>query len=606
MRLEAKIASLESMLGSASTGGAVQSTSTARPTSSTPYAGRPPHVLSTNSDGSGSAVAGPLSPTGGGSGSSFHPYFHPTHEKPPSRRQVLEQQTFSTALEELFSSEPTGSHAGGAATPGWYFTSPPNDGEHPNQPFSFPPVGDLAYGQSGQMPPPPHSMAPAGVHPAQPATLPLGFDGLDGGLDAFRGLADLPTPPMQSLPSEFGPDWHDPAYSSYAQFAHYLTPQTSHLMPPPPPPPPAGIATPLQQQQQAFDPSPRRSNGSPTDSATPPQGLGSLFDATVPVQSLPKNFLSTFQSSAALPGLAAQSPGGRLEVPRDIRDSLLSLFWMRRRQFGCVLHPRFFSRLDLAPAQGAPHPSLVFAMLTCAAKFSANATVRSLEPTLFYECRRLIDKGLEEEDEHGMLNIIQASIILTIFFFSQGRYPEGWTQSGVRPAHYSLLPRANADRTRLPHYAQISMRLAIGAQLHRMRAPFLPNPSNAANYKTRRPQERGGGSRRRVGSMMPPPTDMIDVGERIWAFWLAVIADKSISTANCWPSALADHEIETPFPRPIGEYTEVRHLLRPCPLLCPPADPVLSRRHLTARMTRRSPTSFDLRRPTRLSVGLSR
>lgn len=116
---------------------------------------------------------------------------------------------------------------------------------------------------------------------------------------------------------------------------------------------------------------------------------------------------------------------------------------------------------------------------------------------------------------------------------------------------------------------QISMRLAIGAQLHRIRPPFLPSSANAARYKVRRPQERGGGTRRRVGSMMPPPVDMIDVGERIWAFWLAVIADKSISTANCWPSALADHEIETPFPRPIGEYTEVRltpSCLPPSPL----------------------------------------
>lgn len=102
------------------------------------------------------------------------------------------------------------------------------------------------------------------------------------------------------------------------------------------------------------------------------------------------------------------------------------------------------------------------------------------------------------------------------------------------------------------------MRLAIGAQLHRLRPPFLTTSSNTNAHHYRRPQERGGGFRRRVGSMIPPPTDMIDVGERIWAFWLAVIADKCISTANCWPSALADHEIETPFPRPIGEYTEVR------------------------------------------------
>lgn len=445
MRLEAKIASLESMLSSSSTRGPVQP-SAGRTTSSTPYAGRPPHVLSTNGDSSAEPSSASGMASSSNVGQAFHPYLQPAHEKPPSRRQVLEQQSFSTALEELFSSEPAGSQSLGPSAPGWSFDSPTvlgGPGDH--QPFDFSPTVDLAYGQSMQMSP--QTMPTVGMQPSTTAALPLGLDGLDH----FQGITDMPTPPMQSLPGGSGTEWQDPAYAAYATFAPYVTPQASHLMPPPMS---LGIAPPViqqhsheslpsqrqqpqMQQQQGVDTVNHRTVNSPATSATPPQGLGSLFDPMIPIKPLPKSFLSTFQSSAALPGQAAQPPGGRLEVPRDIRDSLLSLFWMRRRQFGCVLHPRFFDRLDLASSQGAPHPSLVFAMLTCAAKFSANHTVRSLEPTLFNECRRLIDKGLEDEDEHGMLNIIQASTILTIFFFSQGRYPEGWTQSGVCIACFS-------------------------------------------------------------------------------------------------------------------------------------------------------------------------
>lgn len=51
---------------------------------------------------------------------------------------------------------------------------------------------------------------------------------------------------------------------------------------------------------------------------------------------------------------------------------------------------------------------------------------------------------------------------------------------------------------------------------------------------------------------------MIEVGERIWSFWLCMVADKSISVANSWPYALNDAEVETAFPRPLGEYVEVR------------------------------------------------
>lgn len=63
-----------------------------------------------------------------------------------------------------------------------------------------------------------------------------------------------------------------------------------------------------------------------------------------------------------------------------------------------------------------------------------------------------------------------------------------------------------------------------------------------------------GPSRRKVSSFLAPCRDAIDFGDRCWAFWLAVVSDKTAAVADSWPGTLADSEITTPFPRPLEEY----------------------------------------------------
>ncbi|KAL7414127.1 hypothetical protein BDY24DRAFT_387702 [Mrakia frigida] len=218
-------------------------------------------------------------------------------------------------------------------------------------------------------------------------------------------------------------------------------------------------------------------------------------------------------------------------LPEGMRDTLLGLFFERRRQFGLVLHVgRFFGSLD-GPPEARPAGALLFAMYTCACRFSTNPDIRALEDTFFLLAKRHIDIGVATYVDQRLVQVVQASSILAAYIYSnpdsKSRYLEGWLQGGA------------------------SMRLAQGCLLHRISPMDITSlmaffaeglPPLETNYKASWPS-----------SALPAPKDGIELGERIHAFWSAFTVDQlgAVATGRSGSSLV---EIETPFPRPLADY----------------------------------------------------
>lgn len=241
-----------------------------------------------------------------------HPYLHASHPPALTRAQVIEQQTFSTALEELFSADqlhPPSTSAGSEAPFGW------NAASSPGGPL-------FTWGEEGQA-----------------------FDGLAVGM-AGNGLGiadDYGGPPVEDRDGVI----RNSAYAVQPNALWTGQVDDSYQLPVAMPattifPPPLSFPTqPHDTPSVSLSiPIPRQ----PSDAFAPP-----LFPPPQP--------------SPVAPILQTDLLTGHLIVPREIRDSLLPLFWFRKRQFGLVMHDRFFQRLDATTVDEEPHPALVLAMV---------------------------------------------------------------------------------------------------------------------------------------------------------------------------------------------------------------------------------------------------
>jgi len=98
---------------------------------------------------------------------------------------------------------------------------------------------------------------------------------------------------------------------------------------------------------------------------------------------------------------------------------------------------------------------------------------------------------------------------------------------------------------------------AISCGLHRITSVVYQEPPESASYE---------------GSLLGPPMDQIDLGDRILAFWAVFTLDKTCAVVTGLPSSLPTDDsdlqgrIETPWPRTVRDYAEVckRALFRQC------------------------------------------
>lgn len=178
-----------------------------------------------------------------------------------------------------------------------------------------------------------------------------------------------------------------------------------------------------------------------------------------------------------------------------------------------------------------PHPALLNAMYLLACHFSNSPSFTVLEPHFLARALRGISAALELSDR--LVNIVQASALLSVYFFAKARLLEGY------------------------YHSSSASRLTVALGLHQIRTSvWRPQDMPSPLFTT------WNGS---PGSFVPltPPASSLELGERISAFWQVFFVDRCWSVATGLPSSLPDDEhpqlhISTVWPRSIYDYESVR------------------------------------------------
>ncbi|KAL7414128.1 hypothetical protein BDY24DRAFT_414809 [Mrakia frigida] len=221
--------------------------------------------------------------------------------------------------------------------------------------------------------------------------------------------------------------------------------------------------------------------------------------------------------------------GDGTQLPPGMREHLLGLFLQRRRQLCVINHVgRFVESLD-GPPESRPAPALLFAIYTAASRFSPNAEIRDLEDTFLALTRRHLEIGIGSYSDQRLVHCIQGSTLLSSYFYSKSRYLEGWVQGGT------------------------SLRISQACRLHRLSAAEISFAMRCFAEGAPVQSEPAAWSSTWPSVALSPPKDGVELGERVWAFWVAFILDQTGSIAT-GRSGLDHAQIETPFPRPLEDY----------------------------------------------------
>ena len=142
--------------------------------------------------------------------------------------------------------------------------------------------------------------------------------------------------------------------------------------------------------------------------------------------------------------------------------------------------------------------------------------------------------ALSGDHPQKVLHALQSEVLLSYYFFRNGRFLEGRYHSS----------------------AAASLAISCGLNKIRSASNFAPNLDLVGNHSF----------------MLPVPRDTIDEGERIHGFWTVFILDKCWSVSLRSPSNLTDSDIlgtriDTPWPLDPHDYEQVRHLSTDAPHL---------------------------------------
>ena len=168
-------------------------------------------------------------------------------------------------------------------------------------------------------------------------------------------------------------------------------------------------------------------------------------------------------------------------------------------------------------------PCLLDAVLLWGARISSNTSIRAHEDKLLGRAVQSISDALPQVAslEHNALHVIQAEVLLSNYFFCQNRYLEG------------------------TYHCSAAVALAMSCNLHRIRSTSTATDIIESTRLTR--------------FTLPPPTDGVEEGERICAFWSVFTLDRSWSVAQgTAPNDVFNGvRIDTPWPAEMTVYEEV-------------------------------------------------
>jgi hypothetical protein len=208
----------------------------------------------------------------------------------------------------------------------------------------------------------------------------------------------------------------------------------------------------------------------------------------------------------------------------------IDIFIPHRHQCGFEIDINRFQASINSP--DSPHPALLNAIYALACHFSHSPVLSPHETRFVDRALKSVSTALEASDR--LVQVIQASCLLAILFFTKSRLLEGYYHAGA------------------------AARLTVGLGLHQISIPEWSSPeaSPASSASSGSPSAVG-------SSILPPPIDSIELGERILTFWQVFNLDRCWAVATGLPVALTEDNhtrtrIETAWPRALEDYEVVR------------------------------------------------
>ncbi|KAF5379556.1 hypothetical protein D9757_009251 [Collybiopsis confluens] len=223
------------------------------------------------------------------------------------------------------------------------------------------------------------------------------------------------------------------------------------------------------------------------------------------------------------------NPGGRLHTPLHIslnmRQALFRSFFPYSIDFGFFLDgSRFSAAVTSASPQQQPFPSILSSCQLLGAYLSPVNELSALQTAFLSQAMYDVSSGLAREQTHlgrSLLHCIQAEVLLSQYFFINGRILEG---------QYRL---SNA----------VSM--TLGAGFHKIRSTAMHTFGTSGM------------------SSLLPPVDPVEEGERINALWQVVIMNCCWSAATASVSNIAyepsQSRIDAPWPLDSGSYSQTHY-----------------------------------------------
>ncbi|KAG8900107.1 hypothetical protein FRB99_006254 [Tulasnella sp. 403] len=248
-------------------------------------------------------------------------------------------------------------------------------------------------------------------------------------------------------------------------------------------------------------------------------------------------------SSAASPGQIFEATGHYHDplmkavmvddMPIEDRNKVIKIFFTGSQRLGCPILPqRFFEQSANPDKSQQPHPALIHAMCLVGLAFTwwtpgySTARKHDLPPTcppadvLLAKTRAYLDESLAQVDR--VLDYLQASNLLSYFFFQQGRLQEG-----------QFISASNS-------------RMTVMCNLHKISQSVLNEMLPG--------QEPAPGQSMWDGTLLGRPKDSYELGVRIWTFWQSWYYDAVFSLISGLPLNRNPAKLTTVFPRPSSAY----------------------------------------------------
>jgi len=245
-----------------------------------------------------------------------------------------------------------------------------------------------------------------------------------------------------------------------------------------------------------------------------PYGNFQASSSSLPQSDTPEESLSP--STSSNPTVSTPE-----ELPPILHQALLHTFLHHCSEFGFFLDVTRFTNAAMGITDQRLSPALLNTAYLWGAHLSRSMEISGSEIAFASRALQSTAQALSGDHSQGVVQCIQAEVLLALYFFRNARVLEG------------------------KYHTSAAVSLVLSAGLHKLRT--TESHSSGLLFGP-------------AGPILGPPADAIEEGERINAFWTVLILNNCWTTADASPSNISygapGSRVDTPWPREITAYSQ--------------------------------------------------